>query len=502
MSATSSSAASSNPSFTVKEFISGLAFGVLFAFIGLVSFTSLFPPPAGSPSQLTSSHLLSILFSSSFLLYFLLPIALFLFLLFTLIPLFFFPAFSTSSLTIDQRSHAQRRNLSALPSPYPNSWFRLCDSYELKISDVKYYHSIGQDFAIYRTAGQEEKDAEGNVIKGGNSKSGAGKAVILDAYCPHLGANLAVGGKVVGNCIECPFHGWTFNSAGKCTAIPYAKKIPDVAKTVSWKVMEKNGGVYVWHDIDRKDPEWEVNEVKEGEGALKLHGKASMEVSTHIQDLVTLHANHLELDYTNPSNLYRVQLKIKSNWTFPSSSSASGSNFTATRTGELSVSLFGFSLLSSVPVHITQLGISSLIYTIPSSSPLFGSFLISQSFIPSNTNIQGFATTVFGSQSGMGRVIGKIILEAMKQEMEREEKIWRERKWGSSGTGGGVTEEKEPKTEIENETGDGLRNRKEKGKAGGSLADLASAPVDTQYLEFLKRFYSATGTKFRDGNEW
>lgn len=52
-----------------------------------------------------------------------------------------------------------------------------------------------------------------------------GKAYVVDAYCPHLGANLAVGGRVVGGCIECPFHGWQFRGQdGKCVKIPYADK--------------------------------------------------------------------------------------------------------------------------------------------------------------------------------------------------------------------------------------------------------------------------------------
>lgn len=52
-----------------------------------------------------------------------------------------------------------------------------------------------------------------------------GKAYVLDAYCPHLGANLAVGGRVVGSCIECPFHGWQFQgNDGKCVRVPYAEK--------------------------------------------------------------------------------------------------------------------------------------------------------------------------------------------------------------------------------------------------------------------------------------
>lgn len=52
-----------------------------------------------------------------------------------------------------------------------------------------------------------------------------GKAYVVDAYCPHLGANLAVGGRVVGQSIECPFHGWQFRGEdGKCVRIPYAEK--------------------------------------------------------------------------------------------------------------------------------------------------------------------------------------------------------------------------------------------------------------------------------------
>ena len=51
-----------------------------------------------------------------------------------------------------------------------------------------------------------------------------GKPVCQDAFCIHLGANLAKGGKVVDNCIECPFHRWKFNSDGTVHSIPYLKK--------------------------------------------------------------------------------------------------------------------------------------------------------------------------------------------------------------------------------------------------------------------------------------
>jgi hypothetical protein len=50
-----------------------------------------------------------------------------------------------------------------------------------------------------------------------------GQPALLDAFCPHLGANLSVGGRVVDGNIRCPFHGWQvhflFFSSLKCSFI-------------------------------------------------------------------------------------------------------------------------------------------------------------------------------------------------------------------------------------------------------------------------------------------
>lgn len=74
-----------------------------------------------------------------------------------------------------------------------------------KLNFIILFTHTGEQFAVFR-------GLDGNVY-------------VLDAYCPHLGANLAIGGRVVGSCIECPFHGWMFSGKdGSCTKIPYAQK--------------------------------------------------------------------------------------------------------------------------------------------------------------------------------------------------------------------------------------------------------------------------------------
>jgi 3-ketosteroid 9alpha-monooxygenase subunit A len=81
---------------------------------------------------------------------------------------------------------------------------------------------------------------------------------VLDAYCPHLGAHLGSdGGRIEGDTVACPFHGWRFDSEGHCVDIPYAQKIPERARDAlgAWPVKEINGFIAVWYDPDGNPPE-------------------------------------------------------------------------------------------------------------------------------------------------------------------------------------------------------------------------------------------------------
>lgn len=75
--------------------------------------------------------------------------------------------------------------------------------------------------------------------------------------CPHLGASLA-GGRVVGDRLECPYHGFLFDADGVCTEIPRrAKKpIPKTLCTPRFLVRELDGWLFVfWGEPDADAPE-------------------------------------------------------------------------------------------------------------------------------------------------------------------------------------------------------------------------------------------------------
>ena len=84
-----------------------------------------------------------------------------------------------------------------------------------------------------------------------------GELHVLDAYCRHMGGDLSRG-TIKGNSIACPFHDWHWGPDGKCTKIPYSRRVPPTARTRSWLTLEQNKQLFVWHDPQGNSPAPEV----------------------------------------------------------------------------------------------------------------------------------------------------------------------------------------------------------------------------------------------------
>ena len=82
-------------------------------------------------------------------------------------------------------------------SMFPRGWYLVCWSTDLERGGVRPLRYFGKDYVLFR--GDD------------------GKATLLSAHCPHLGAHLGYGGRVDGNDIICPFHAWRFGASGRCT---------------------------------------------------------------------------------------------------------------------------------------------------------------------------------------------------------------------------------------------------------------------------------------------
>lgn len=152
-------------------------------------------------------------------------------------------------------------------SVFPRGWFVIAFAEDVAVGEVKPIRYFGRDMVLYR--GED------------------GVARVLDAHCPHLGAHMGHGGKVVGNSLRCPFHAWRFCGTGACVEIPYAKKIPPGARVNAWPVREANGVIYLHHDPEGRPPEFDVRVIEEHgtEGWLPWSRNA-YHIETHPREIV------------------------------------------------------------------------------------------------------------------------------------------------------------------------------------------------------------------------
>lgn len=126
------------------------------------------------------------------------------------------------------------------PVPYqaiPFGWYAVARSRELPPAAVRTLRLFDRELVLFRTAG--------------------GEAALVDAYCPHLGAHLG-GGTVRGECLRCPFHGFEFQTDGRCARTPYpSHRPPPRALLPTLPVRERFGMVLAWYAADGRAPGWE-----------------------------------------------------------------------------------------------------------------------------------------------------------------------------------------------------------------------------------------------------
>lgn len=80
-----------------------------------------------------------------------------------------------------------------------------------------------------------------------------GEPAAVRSYCSHRRAPLSLG-RVVGDVIECPYHGMQFDETGKCVSIPCQDMIPARADIAAFPVIERYGMVWVWVGDEEADP--------------------------------------------------------------------------------------------------------------------------------------------------------------------------------------------------------------------------------------------------------
>uniref|UniRef100_A0A8D0H5H5 cholesterol 7-desaturase n=1 Tax=Sphenodon punctatus TaxID=8508 RepID=A0A8D0H5H5_SPHPU len=313
------------------------------------------------------------------------------------------------------------RRTGDLPPLYPNGWYRLLDSHLLPWGGVRSLAVLGEQLAVFRGLD--------------------GRAYVVDAYCPHLGANLAAGGHVVGDCIECPFHGWQFRGKdGKCMRIPYAEKVPDFAKIKTWPSCEANGQILVWYHCDGTEPAWSVPEQEEiASQEWVYRGHTEHYVNAHIEEipenaadaahLAFLHGpaimSGVDLRFTNSRLWEFVKHHWKANWQPEPEPSRHCSQMVV----EHSLTVFGRHL-PFLDVMVTARQVGPALVFLVFEHAFLGRGLLLQSVTPVEPLLQHVVHRIY-YQRNVPAVIPKFILKAECIQFERDIMIWNNKQYMS-----------------------------------------------------------------------
>ncbi len=154
--------------------------------------------------------------------------------------------------------------------PFPRGWYKVAGSEEIPAGGLLERTFLGEQIVAFRTE--------------------AGVPSVTSAYCPHLGANLARGGSVVGEALRCPFHSLRWDVTGTCVGSDYPGD-PAYRETLrTYPSVERFGFLFAWHDPQQGAPTFDIPE-------LDLTGWTDMEVTTvpiatHVE---TVHENGVDL---------------------------------------------------------------------------------------------------------------------------------------------------------------------------------------------------------------
>ena len=300
------------------------------------------------------------------------------------------------------------------PPGYPSAWYRLCASSELRRGEVRDVAALGTHFAVFR-------GADDGVVS------------VVDAYCPHLGANMAVNGRVVGNCLECPFHQWQFDGAsGACTHVPYTTSIPAQARTHVWPSCEKYGLVFVYFSEDRvTEPPYALKDVPElaaadvvvhrgafAAGRIYMHMQEFAENTVDFQHFGPLHSK-MYVPFTAVA-LPGVRAVHNAKWEH---SDVVGERHQIRFINDAHISWYGWDLAkyTSLTATITFLGPGSVVlFHFP--TPL-GTIYLFQTHLPSSRMVQDVHFTWFAERK-VPRALVYYVVGTWVSQWRNDVDIW------------------------------------------------------------------------------
>lgn len=297
-------------------------------------------------------------------------------------------------------------------SAFPNGWYAVGFSDELSPGELRGFTFCGREVVLYRTA--------------------SGTPALVDAYCPHMGAHFAHGGKVQGENLWCPFHAFEFDTDGRCVRTGYGTRPPAKACMKSWPLRENHGVLLAYHDLHDRAPAWEVPPISMDGWMglstrtlrLRSHPQETSENSVDMGHLGIVHGyknvrptSELEMDGPHLSASYAMQRDAG----------------VFGRVGKLMEAQFRVHVhglgYSFVDVHVHEMGLHFRNWVL--ATPTDGEYIDFRLA----TSVEDRPTRVLGKLSPLAprrpllRVLREVALQTLLHDVRQDFEIWRHKRY-------------------------------------------------------------------------
>jgi phenylpropionate dioxygenase-like ring-hydroxylating dioxygenase large terminal subunit len=117
----------------------------------------------------------------------------------------------------------------------PNQWYAILESNDVKKGRPIGVTRMGEKLVFWRDTG--------------------GKVTVMADKCPHRGVALSAG-KLIGDCLQCPFHGFEYDTSGICKLVPANGRNTEPPKALhvkTYPAREEHEFIYIWWGEPRDD---------------------------------------------------------------------------------------------------------------------------------------------------------------------------------------------------------------------------------------------------------
>lgn len=133
-----------------------------------------------------------------------------------------------------------------------------------------------------------------------------GTLVCQEDVCPHRRTKLSLG-VVQDDCVQCPFHGFRFDAAGACVAIPAhgddASRTPDAMRVRTFPVREEHGLVWIWGSPDEPASDGPLSWFPEVDG--HVHSTLRSTWAAHFTRAIENQLDYAHLPFVHSSTIGR-----------------------------------------------------------------------------------------------------------------------------------------------------------------------------------------------------